>query len=52
MADRNAYGQAEISLSWTPDMAGEYRLRTFMISGFVNPQVLTIAADNTAIVET
>lgn len=37
----NPSGTTEIGLSWTPEEAGDYRLRTFLISDFENPAVLS-----------
>lgn len=34
-------GEAEIGISWTPKQAGNYELRTFLISGFEDPEVLS-----------
>jgi hypothetical protein len=37
----NPSGTTEIGLSWTPEEAGDYRIRTFVISDFENPAVLS-----------
>jgi hypothetical protein len=34
-------GQTEIGVSWTPDRADSYQIRTFAVSGFENPRVLS-----------
>ncbi len=34
-------GWVDASLSWTPEQAGEYQLRTFVIDSFVEPRILT-----------
>lgn len=31
----------EVTAAWTPEKAGNYQLRTFLISGFENPMVLS-----------
>ncbi len=31
----------EVTTSWTPERTGDYELRTFLISGFENPTILT-----------
>jgi hypothetical protein len=36
-----ANGQTQVGLSWTPDIAGDYEVRTFVISDLNNPQVLS-----------
>lgn len=41
MSELNSNDQVEIGLSWLPEKAGKYELRTFVISGLVNPQILT-----------
>jgi hypothetical protein len=37
----NPSGQAEVGLSWTPEEAGDYEVRTFVISDLANPQILS-----------
>ncbi len=37
----SAKGWVDASLSWTPEQAGEYQLRTFVIDSFVEPRILT-----------
>jgi hypothetical protein len=39
----NPNGESEVGLSWTPEKAGEYEFRTFLISNFTRPQILTAA---------
>jgi hypothetical protein len=40
-------GESELGISWTPESAGEYELRTFLISGFIDPvTVLTPVQSN------
>jgi len=36
-----ANGKADIGLSWTPDFADSYEVRTFAISSLSNPQILS-----------
>jgi hypothetical protein len=36
-----AKGWIDTSSSWTPEQAGEYQLRTFVIDDFVEPRILT-----------
>lgn len=42
---------SEIGISWTPEEAGNYELRAFLVSGFENPQLLTAVATSDALVE-
>ncbi len=37
----NADGRAEIGLSWTPQVQGDYQVRTFVLSNLNNPIVLS-----------
>lgn len=37
--------RAEIGMSWIPEKAGEYQVRTFLISDLVNPQILTVVSE-------
>ena len=37
----NANGQATVGLSWTAEQAGDYQLRTFVISSLSNPNILS-----------
>jgi hypothetical protein len=39
--------RSEIGLSWTPEDAGDYQVRTFVISSLNNPQVLSPVATST-----
>lgn len=34
-------GQTEVGVSWIPERAGEYEIRTFAVSDLANPQVLS-----------
>jgi hypothetical protein len=44
--------QSEIGISWTPENAGDYQLRAFLLSGFPNPQILsTIQTSDVVIIE-
>jgi hypothetical protein len=43
--------QSEAGISWTPEKAGDYQLRTFPISGFENPQVLTAVRASDVVIE-
>lgn len=43
-------GSIEIGISWTPEKAGNYQLRTFLISGLENPVVLTEVRTSDAVV--
>lgn len=43
--------QSETGISWTPEKAGDYQLRTFLISGFENPQVLTVVRTSDVVIE-
>jgi hypothetical protein len=43
----NPSGQTEVGLSWTPDNAGEYTVRTFVISNLSNPQILSLVKEST-----
>lgn len=36
-----ADGRATVGLSWTPDFAGDYDIRTFVISSLDNPRILS-----------
>lgn len=36
-----ANGDANVGIAWTPDKAGSYEVRTFVISSLQNPQVLS-----------
>jgi len=36
-----ANGRADIGLSWTPDFADTYEVRTFVISSLSSPQILS-----------
>jgi|GEM_PF-1095261 len=40
----DAGDRAEVGLSWTPEDAGDYQFRTFVISNLQNPQVLSPVA--------
>lgn len=40
----NPSGSAEVGLSWTPEEAGDYTIRTFIISDLANPQILSEVA--------
>jgi hypothetical protein len=40
----NPNGQAQVGLSWTPDVSGNYQVRTFVISDLAHPQVLSEVA--------
>ena len=42
--------QSETGISWTPEKAGDYQLRTFLISGFENPQVLTVVRTSDVVI--
>jgi len=37
---------AEIGVSWTPQQAGDYQLRTFIISNLENPQILSVVRES------
>lgn len=37
---------ANVGFSWTPDKAGTYEVRTFVVSGTVNPQVYSPVASS------
>ena len=37
----NPHGHTEVGLSWAPKQAGTYQLRTFIISGFQDLEVLS-----------
>lgn len=40
-------GESELGISWTPATAGQYELRTFLISSFVDPvEILTPVQQN------
>jgi hypothetical protein len=41
-----ANGNAGVGISWTPDVAGSYQVRTFVISNLSNPQVLSNVVTN------
>lgn len=42
-----ANGESDLGISWSPESAGEYELRTFLISGFKDPvTVLTPVQSN------
>ena len=44
-------GTSEIGISWTPENAGDYQLRAFLISGFEDPEILTVAETSDAVIE-
>jgi hypothetical protein len=43
-------GSTEIGLSWTPEKTGKYELRTFAISNFTRPQLVTTVSHSDATV--
>jgi hypothetical protein len=43
----SANGSADIGLSWTPEFAGSYEVRSFAISSLSNPQILSDIAEST-----
>jgi len=47
----NPDGSADIGISWTPDRSGTYQIRTFVISGFEQPVVLSPVAVSEVTVE-
>ena len=51
IGDLAGNSQSEIGISWTPEEAGSYELRTFLVSEFENPQLLTTVATGAALVE-
>jgi hypothetical protein len=51
IGDLAGNSQSEIGISWTPEEAGSYELRTFLVSEFENPQLLTAVATGAALVE-
>jgi hypothetical protein len=44
-------GWIDASLSWMPEQAGEYQLRTFVIDSFVEPRVLTLVMTSEIVVQ-
>lgn len=38
---KSAGDEVEIRMSWIPDEAGAYSLRTFAVTGFTNPEALS-----------
>jgi hypothetical protein len=42
----NANGEAEVGLSWTPEEAGDYTVRTFVISELAAPDILSPVAES------
>lgn len=46
-----ANAQSEIGISWTPQNAGNYQLRAFLLSGFPNPQILTTVKTSDIVIE-
>jgi hypothetical protein len=40
----NPNGQTNVGLSWTPDQAGNYQVRTFVISSLAKPDILSPVA--------
>jgi hypothetical protein len=40
----NPNGQTNVGLSWTPDQAGNYQVRTFVISSLAKPDILSAVA--------
>lgn len=44
-------GWVDASLSWTPEQAGEYQLRTFVIDSFVEPRILTAVTTSAIVVD-
>ncbi len=46
-----ANAQSEIGISWTPQNAGNYQLRAFLLSGFPNPQILTTVETSDIVIE-
>jgi hypothetical protein len=43
--------QTQVGLSWTPDQAGDYTVRTFVISSLQNPRILSPVAESEITVE-
>ncbi|MGI0013160.1 MAG: hypothetical protein ACREBU_06935 [Nitrososphaera sp.] len=43
-------GFVEISTSWVPDRADTYVLRTFAVTGFENPEVLSIVVERYVVI--
>jgi hypothetical protein len=43
--------QSETGISWTPQEAGSYQLRTFLISGFEDPEILTGVRTSPVVIE-
>jgi hypothetical protein len=37
-------GRTDVGISWTPEIAGDYEVRTFVISNLENPQILSPVA--------
>jgi hypothetical protein len=46
-----AFSGSEIGISWTPANAGDYQLRTFLLTGFQNPQLLTGISSSDIVIE-
>lgn len=42
----NPSGRAQVGLSWTPEIADDYTVRTFVISSLNNPQILSTVAES------
>jgi hypothetical protein len=42
----NANSDADIGLSWTPEEAGDYTVRTFVISDLASPEILSPVAES------
>jgi hypothetical protein len=43
----NANGQTQVGLSWTPEVPGDYDVRTFVISDLNDPRVLSTVSEST-----
>ena|SRR5437867_1063507 len=46
-----AGGEMEVQVSWTPELPGQYELRTFVISSFDNPRILSVVGTSSASIE-
>jgi hypothetical protein len=47
----SANGWVDVGLSWTPENAGNYQLRTFVIDSFVAPRILTPVTTSEIVVQ-
>jgi hypothetical protein len=44
-------GRNEVGISWTPEKADNYQLRTFLITGFAEPAILSVVETGEAAIE-